>query len=247
MATTESVPILATGVAALLFAAVFVFSGRIQLGRWLRFDRRSIVSYSAGTSIAYVFVRLMPELHGTRVAVMETSKYLPLEGMAIYLLALVGFMCFYGLEHLRKQLSESAESEQDERSFWVHIGGFAAYAGLMSYLLVRDLEPSESGTALYAVAFGLHFLAVGHSLQQEHGAAYERTGRWLLAAACLLGWGLGVAIELPRFVVALLVAFISGAVIVNAAVMELPSEKDGRFWPFLLGGLLYAAVLLPLS
>jgi len=44
-----------------------------------------------------------------------------------------------------------------------------------------------------------------------------------------------------------LVAFISGAVIMNSAVTELPSEKDGRFGPFLAGGLIYAALLLPLG
>jgi hypothetical protein len=48
-------------------------------------------------------------------------------------------------------------------------------------------------------------------------------------------------------VVALLVAFLSGAVIVNSSLMELPSDKDGRFLPFLAGGLLYALILLPLG
>jgi hypothetical protein len=30
----------------------------------------------------------------------------------------------------------------------------------------------------------------------------------------------------------------------NSLIMELPSEKDGRFRPFVLGGALYAALLL---
>ena len=42
-------------------------------------------------------------------------------------------------------------------------------------------------------------------------------------------------------------AFISGAVIMNSALMELPSEKDGRFLPFVLGGVLYGLLLLPLG
>jgi len=29
--------------------------------------------------------------------------------------------------------------------------------------------------------------------------------------------------------------------------MELPPEKDGRFLPFLVGGLLYGLILLPLG
>jgi hypothetical protein len=33
----------------------------------------------------------------------------------------------------------------------------------------------------------------------------------------------------------------------NSAIMELPSDRDGRFWPFVLGGLSYALLLIPLA
>jgi len=92
-----------------------------------------------------------------------------------------------------------------------------------------------------------HFLAVDHSLREEHGHAFDRTGRFALAGMCVIGWGAGVAIAVPPYVVALLLAFISGAVIMNSAVMELPSDKDGRFWPFVVGGLVYALILVPLA
>ena len=64
---------------------------------------------------------------------------------------------------------------------------------------------------------------------------------------CVIGWGAGVAIAVPPYVVALLLAFISGAVIMNSAIMELPSDRDGRFGPFVTGGLLYALLLIPLA
>jgi hypothetical protein len=85
--------------------------------------------------------------------------------------------------------------------------------------------------ALYAVAITVHFLAVDHSLHEEHGAAYERVGRFMLAGMCLIGWGTGLLIALPPYVIALLVAFLSGSIIMNSLIMELPSEKDGRFLP----------------
>jgi hypothetical protein len=100
---------------------------------------------------------------------------------------------------------------------------------------------------LYAVAVALHFLGIDHSLREEHGAAYERTGRYVLAGACVLGWLIGLAVGLPRPVLAMLVAFISGSIIMNSLIAELPSEKDGRFVPFLVGGLTYGLILLPLG
>jgi hypothetical protein len=48
-------------------------------------------------------------------------------------------------------------------------------------------------------------------------------------------------------VLALLMAFIAGAIIMNSVIMELPSEKDGRFVPFMAGGLIYGLILLPLG
>ena len=33
----------------------------------------------------------------------------------------------------------------------------------------------------------------------------------------------------------------------NNAIMELPSEKDGRFLPFMVGGLAYGLILVPLG
>jgi hypothetical protein len=54
-------------------------------------------------------------------------------------------------------------------------------------------------------------------------------------------------VAVPPFVLALLLTFVSGAVIMSSAVMELPSEKDGRFWAFVMGGLAYALLLLPWS
>jgi hypothetical protein len=244
----ESVSMVTTGGVALLFAAVFVWGGRVHLLGALGLDRRSVMSFSGGMTAAYVFVHLMPELHGARAVLVESaSSPLRYEGIGIYYLALIGFLCFYGLENLRAHLSEAAESEEDERAFWVHMGGFGVYAALMSYLLVHNLEETHTAMAFYAAAFAFHFLALDHSLRHEHGDAYQRVGRWLLAAACLLGWALGLAVELPRGVVALLLAFVSGAVIMNSLVMELPAGKDGRFLPFVAGGIAYALLLLPLA
>jgi hypothetical protein len=240
--------ILETGAAALLFAVTFLYGGRVNPLRWILPDHRSVVSFGAGMSAAYVFVHLMPELHGVRLAFAATASVeLRYEGMAIYFLALVGFLGFYALDHLRARLKESSGEEETGWAFKLHVGGFSAYAWLMAYLLVNNLEETEISMAVFAVAIAFHFLAVGHSLRDEHGAAYDNPGRFVLAGAVLLGWGVGLAVALPRPVVAMLMAFVSGGIIMNSTIMELPSEKDGRFLPFLAGGIVYGLILLPLG
>jgi hypothetical protein len=239
--------ILVTGAAALLFAAAFLLGGRVHPMQVFLRDRRSSLSFGAGVSAAYVFVHLVPELHSVRdsftAAVSVPLRY---EGMGIFYLALVGFLVFYGLDHLRSHLKGSGEEGKIDAAFSLEIGGFAAYICLMAYLLVHNLEKSEVSVGFFAGTMALHFLSVDHSLAEEHGAAYRRIGRFVLAGASVAGWGLGLLFALPQYVLALLVAFISGAVIMNSAIMELPSDRDGRFLPFLAGGLIYGLILLPL-
>jgi hypothetical protein len=245
---TEARELLETGLAALLFAAIFLAGGRLHPASALTRDRRKAISFGAGMAAAYVFVHVMPELDAARRSFTESvGVETPWEGMAVYLLALIGFLAFYGLEHMLVRLREEEKDGAAEPAYRIHVGGFAAYVALIGYLLVRNLEESSASTVLYAVGIGCHLLAVDHALRREHRAAYERRGRFVLAGMVVLGWGVGVLVDLPRFAVAVLVAFLSGAVIVNSSLGELPSEKDGRFVPFLAGGLLYGLILLPLG
>jgi len=240
--------------AAAVFAAVFLLGAPMHPVRRLIHDRRSLVSLGAGMSAAYVFVHVMPELHGARTVVAESVREARFEGMGTYFLALVGFLVFYGLQHLGRLAREPHEAteagpahEGGSAAYRLHLGGFAVYVCLMGYLLVHGFEETSVSTLLFAVAIAFHFLSVDNSLRGEYGAAYERRGRYLLAAMAPVGWVLGLAVSLSPFALALMVAFISGAVIVNSAVMELADEKDGRLLPFLIGGLLYGLILLPLA
>ncbi|HTT09766.1 MAG TPA: hypothetical protein VMG60_02660 [Burkholderiaceae bacterium] len=239
---------IATAVPALIFAAVFLLGRRLYPLQAFGFDRRSLVSFGAGMATAYVFVHVMPELQGARRALVESaSRPLRYEGMAVYVVALLGFMGFYALDHLRTRLRMSAAPDRDRASFRLHVGGFAAYVALVGYLLVRNLEETPVSIGLYTAAMAFHFVGVDHSLNEEHGQRYDTTGRYVLAAMALAGWAIGQLTALSQAWVALLLAFLSGAVILNSSLMELPSDKDGRLWPFLIGGLLYASILLPLG
>ena len=131
--------------------------------------------------------------------------------------------------------------------FVLHVTGFAFYVWLTSYLLVRDISGGRISILLFTIAMGAHFLTIDHSLRCEHGPAYERVGRKVLALAAILGWGVGCITELPKTCAITLLGFISGGVIMNSMIVELPRENEGRFWFFLVGGAAYAALLIPLT
>lgn len=241
----ETGKIIESGIAALVFASMFLFGQRIHVLRALA-NPRSLASLGAGMSIAYVFVYLMPELHEARRALDESvSMKLRYHGKAIYFVALAGFLLFYVLNHFRARGRMPEHSASF--SFGLDIGGFSAYVWVMSYLLVHSIEGSTVSVGLYSAAIMLHFLALNDSLHAEHGARYDRSGHLVLAAMALLGWVSSLLLPVPRTLLPLAVAFISGSIIMNSCIMELPTAKEGNFAWFVAGAVLYGAILLPLQ
>ena len=128
----------------------------------------------------------------------------------------------------------------------MHIGGFGVYVWLASYLLLHSLEESPANTLFYAIALGVHFLTVEHSLHTEHGAAYERMGRFVLAGMAVAGWLSGLVFALPPGIIALLVAFVSGAVVMTAPSWNCrPRRTGGSSIPVRRSH--YGVILLPLG
>jgi hypothetical protein len=231
--------------AALVFAAIFIAGGALHA----RSSPRTAISIGAGVSTAYVFVHMLPELNEAgRVFVAATAQAnLPAPELRVYVAALTGFVVFYGLENLvrwsHERAAGSVEAETAGPVFWLHVGGFAVYVALVAYLMVRGITEKALPIALYTVAMGLHFLGVDRSLRREHGALYDHAGRFVLAAAALAGFAVGVRIEFAHPIVITVLALVSGGVVVNSTVMELPDEKEGRFWPFVAGAAGYTGLL----
>jgi hypothetical protein len=195
--------------------------------------------------MAYVFVYVMPELSRARVTFVESTS-LPLinEGMAIYLIALVGFLAFFSLNHLSRVSPRASAVANPALAIRVKLVGFGGYVFLISYLLVNNLTESPASVALFALAMTVHFLTVDHTFREEAGDSYERRGRFYLAGAALLGWGTASVIALPRDVLALILAFVSGGVVMNSSSEVLFRDKSNKVVPFIAGAIVYAIVLI---
>ena len=234
---------------ALVFAAIFLGGGLVHAA-----SPRVALSVGAGVSTAYVFVYMLPELSEASAAfVTATAGWsLPVPRLRVYGAALVGFLVFYGLENMVAWSGEPTTRDGTGRETLrpvvvAHIGGFAAYVWLVSYLMVRGVTNEPVPLGLYTFAMGLHFLGINHSLRREHGAAYDHVGRFVLGGAVLLGWFVGVLTEIATPAVITGLGLVSGGLVMNGMVMELPSDQDGqegRFWPFALGAIGYAGLLV---
>lgn len=233
------------------FVAVHLFSGRLRFldvrprSRWL--------SLAGGTSVAYVFIHVFPELAAAQVQLGEEYGVIPYIEHHAYLVALFGLAVFYGLERrVRASQQERGETpgpEQGETTtglgvFWLHVASLGLYNALIGYLLVHREDENLRGLYFYAIAMGLHFLVNDYGLRHDHKNTYRRMGRWILSAAIVIGWVMGLATQISDAATGALFAFLAGGVILNVLKEELPEERASRFVPFAVGAGGYAVLLL---
>ncbi|WP_254537485.1 hypothetical protein [Halomarina litorea] len=249
-----AVPLAATGggpSAALVVLGALVLAGvHVLAGRFTAFDavpRSRWLSGAGGVSVAYVFVHVLPELSASREAVEEGGSVLTVFfEHHVYLVALLGFVVFYGLEQAVRRRSErdgdGGDSDDATGLFWIHVGSFGVYNALVGRLLVH--QPDARTLALFAAALGLHFVVNDHSLRDHHAARYHRYGRWILAGGVLVGAAEGLVTTITETTAALVFAFVAGGIVLNVIKEELPEERASSFPAFALGAAGYTAVLV---
>lgn len=234
--------ILPVALAALALAAVhvlspwLVFLDKLPRSRWL--------SAAGGISTAYVFVHLLPELSEHQHETLEGYALLE-ANTELFVVALLGLTTFYGLE--RWAMSHAAggnrHCEMPVASFRLHLGSFALYNMIIGYLLPERAEEGASSLWLFTLAMVLHFVVNDRGLYAHHGPRYLAVGRWVLGGAAILGAVLAWAAELPELLIAGLVAFLGGGVVLNVLKEELPEERESHFGAFALGAAGYAVLL----
>lgn len=205
--------------------------------------RSGLLSAFGGVSVAYVFVHLLPEVAAAQEPVDRASPSF-VAGLErhTWLLALLGLVAFYGLERL-------ALSSRRDRAvpgvFWMSTASFAAYNAVIGVLAVRRAE--EGGVvelALFALALAVHLVVNDLGLREHHRRRYDRVGRPVLAAAVVVGWLLGVVVEVSDAAIGVAVALLAGGIVLNVVKEELPEERASRFGPFAVAATGYAALLL---
>jgi hypothetical protein len=234
-----------TLVAAAVLAAVQVLPRFIPVGEGPR--QQVGLSAAAGLSAAFVFLELLPQTRERADAVGEaTGGILAAIEHRTFFIALLGLLAFYGLETLARSTTGRGLDATDDPAGLVQLAAFAGYYALIGYLLWAQAEGGVGDLVSFTAAVGIHFLVVDYGLRAHHPVTYRRVGRWALAGAVLLGWGVGARWTVPEAAVGLGIAFLAGGVMLITLKEELPEENEGRFWAFCAGALGYAALLAAL-
>ncbi|RKD73268.1 hypothetical protein ATL39_1559 [Sinobaca qinghaiensis] len=220
-------------IAVQIFANIFVKGPRIRSFRWL--------SFSGGIAVSYIFVYVLPSLHEEQEAF---SGELAMES-ELYILGLVGLMVFYTVFKTADAQQKKGRRDGQALFFYIQVGFFTLYNMMISYIVfASDVETIQG--VFYAMAVGLHFMAVSHDLWREDKERYEKVARYILAAGILAGWLVGILVPYSSIGLAVVFAFISGAMLMNVLNKEMPNEENAHLPTFLIsaGGYALIATLL---
>jgi hypothetical protein len=210
-------------------------------------------SFAGGLAVAYVFLHLLPEIATGNEAIGEALSDVieptPLFDLAIFLVALIGFTIFYGLERISSRHSETgSQTRRTGAAYWLHLGSFMVYNVLITYTMALRLETGLLFAILFAIAMGLHFVLTDRNLNEHYPRRFSRTGNILLAGSLLLGWALSALFAPTSTVlVAVLTALLGGSILFNVFKEEIPSGKASSFGWFLTGMAIYAALLAAIT
>jgi hypothetical protein len=247
---------------ALALAALHLAAPRVR--KLPLVPERATGSFAGGLAVAYVFLHLLPEIAEGNEAIGEVLSDVvrptPLLDLAIFLVALVGFTAFYGLERLADRTAPRADAAGARTArgpgaalattrsaagvYRLHLGAFLVYNALITYTMALRLRTGIVFALLFTVAMGLHFVLTDRGLAEHYPTRFDRRGRLALAGALLLGW-LASALVAPTstVLVAVLTALLGGSVLLNVFKEEIPDGRRSSFAWFLVGLTLYAALL----
>ena len=239
MATTIAI------VSVVVLAVVLVFSAKIDALRGT--PRSRWLSFAGGIAVAYVFLRLLPELTRAQQEMTEhhgSSAWL--RQHLLFLVSLAGAATLFGIERAAKRTKQMRkERGEEERSaawvFWLHAALMCVYVAFIAYLLFHREQLGR--VAVLGLVMAVHFSGIAVALADDYRSLFSSRGRWLLAAAVLAGGVYGYLATMPEMVHHLVLSVLAGAVIFNVIKEEIPPEQQSRFWA-VAAGIIFAAALL---
>ena len=193
--------------------------------------KMKFISVSAGVSISYIFLILLPEIYFQSGA-MKINKLL-------FLALLFGFGVFHIIEKYIRQNFTGPALRKEHRI--VHSSTSFVYFFVVGFLLVKLSEAAGNLSAiLLFIPIMLHIVI--DSLPRRHTKKHHL--RALSASSPFLGAILASAIDIGNFGNVILLGIVGGALLYTVVRESLPREREGKPMYFIIGSLLFTILIL---
>jgi len=219
----------------LILIGVHFFANQAKVLGWLWHGR--FLSFAAGISFAYVFVDLLPTLEKGQPILKDTfGEFIPYFDRHAYLIALIGVLVYYGLQ--------TPSASDTTKGTWLKIGGYLLFNFFVGASLADSRNPDIQPLFLFTIAMSMHYFIHDHNLSVDNTLLYMHKVRWWLVMALCVGYFTGYFTHIPNAIVAIVVSFLAGGMILNALRYELPKREQLGYPFFVMGALGYTVLLL---
>ena len=128
--------------------------------------------------------------------------------------------------------------------FTLQMTSFVLYNMVVGYLLLSRSAAGVRVLTLFVFAMMLHLIVLDHELVRQYGIRYASRGRVALALGVPAGVLLGMTGGIVEGLFPRMFALVAGGVVMTSAGAEVPREREGRYWYFVMGAVLYTIFLL---
>lgn len=208
---------------------------------------KGFVSFAGGTAIAYVFLHMLPDLVEYNEPIgkflIHTDWLTSFTEINIYIVALLGFIIYYGIELLAERTSQV--TNENWQIYALHLFMFCLYNFLITYTMSLRAQISITATILFTFSMALHFVFTDRKFSRLYAKRFNHNGRFFLILALLIGWGSSVLFEPVNVVIAaFMLAFLAGSVLLNVFREELPNAALVNYAWFTAGASVITLTLL---
>jgi len=217
---------------------------------WHFFETHGWVSFSAGASVAYVFIHVFPE-----ISILQ-QQFISIAGhhytgqfisQPLYLTALAGISLPFLLDSLELNYSEQNKKYHDH----VHQGIFGfrkflytLYNMMLAYMIVNRHNDGIWSMKIIVIVLSMHFIVLNAYFKETYHELFNKYIRWFAASGLIIGGIVAKMITMPDVILAYIFALIGGIITYTALKLELPKTKHRAPFHFLAGVICFSLLIL---
>lgn len=152
---------------------------------------------------------------------------------------MIGTVVYFGAAKYVKQSKSNSDSRL---AFVIQMTALIPYFFTVGYFLERSNTLTVLGS--YTIAVGLHLIGFGFDQKEDHGERYTIWVAGTLAVVLIAGTITSYLYKFDELTLDLLLAFVTGGILLNSIKEEIPTANQSSFWAFSVGAISIGVLLL---
>mgnify|MGYP000217416860 CR=1 FL=1 len=232
----------------LVLASVHMLCGKKKW--WDFFEAHGWISFSAGASVAYVFIHVFPDIS----ILQQQFRGIPSHeyngrffSQPLYLTALAGICLPYLIDTLELNYTNNdkkCHKQVHQSIFGVRKLFYTLYNMMLAYMIMNRHGEGVLNMNIIVIVLAMHFIVINANFKEMYNDLFKRYIRWFAVLGLIFGGILGKTVTVPDFIVAYIFSLLGGVITYTALKEELPKTSHRAPFHFLAGVVCFALLIM---